>query len=75
MEQASTQNPRSMHLYNEFNCSDETPTDVALRKFPIDDISKVVRLAESNRQVHLSVSALNKILDNSEVYKNEDQLP
>lgn len=72
LQQANNEHPGSLYLFNSFNCSGETPVDVALRKFEPADVAKVVEMVELNRLIRLSVSTLNKLLDNRHL--NEDQL-
>jgi hypothetical protein len=45
VEQATNEHPGSLHLYNEFSCSDETPIDLALSRFRLEDVMQVIKLA------------------------------
>lgn len=60
----------NLKLFNAFNGDDETPIDIALRKFDLEGVENVLELVKNNFQLHLSTNALNKLLDNRAVYQN-----
>jgi hypothetical protein len=57
-----------------FNCSGDTPVDIALRVFDVKQVETLLTIIGKNSSLHLSTNCLNKLLNNRNLYKDENKL-